>query len=227
MSPPSPPRHLSTNIPIGAEKFGGFQLSAKTACLFHRALRIDKERDARPGKMPLVSTYADLDREIRESTLTLLGETLDWEATLDCFAMLVRYAPYYHLYIPLYVQPYPQYTQLLNPLLTSPQRALHPLHALPLHPRKHAPILLRARLLPRRLQRRDLHRHSRPALRLQDVDRHIVQAQRQLRVRAPVARLPVRPRRRYVLPGDTGVRGAAAHLPRGEGRVRGRYRGEV
>ncbi|KAI2777428.1 hypothetical protein F4815DRAFT_495347 [Daldinia loculata] len=157
MSPPSPPRHLSTNIPIGAEKFGGFQLSAKTACLFHRALRIDKERDARPGKMPLVSTYADLDREIRESTLTLLGETLDWEATLDCFAMLV----------------------------------------------------------------------SRPALRLQDVDRHIVQAQRQLRVRAPVARLPVRPRRRYLLPGDTSVRGAAAHLPRGEGRVRGRYRGEV
>ncbi|KAG4216842.1 hypothetical protein PC116_g34677, partial [Phytophthora cactorum] len=96
---PSGTRHLSTNIIIGTEKFGGFQLSAKTACLFHRALRIDKERDARPGKMPLVSTYADLDREIRESTLTLLGETLDWEAMLDCFAMLVSSA-LFTLYMP-------------------------------------------------------------------------------------------------------------------------------
>ncbi|KAI1481162.1 hypothetical protein F4774DRAFT_424445 [Daldinia eschscholtzii] len=95
---PSGTRHLSTNIIIGTEKFGGFQLSAKTACLFHRALRIDKERDARPGKMPLVSTYADLDREIRESTLTLLGETLDWEAMLDCFAMLV--SALFTLYMP-------------------------------------------------------------------------------------------------------------------------------
>ncbi|KAI1662817.1 hypothetical protein F4813DRAFT_342039 [Daldinia decipiens] len=98
MSPPSLPRHLSTNILIGTEKFAGFQLSAKTACLFHRALRIDKERDARPGKMPLVSTYADLDREIRESTLTLLGETLDWEDMLDCFAMLV--SALFTLYMP-------------------------------------------------------------------------------------------------------------------------------
>ncbi|KAI0108186.1 hypothetical protein F4814DRAFT_441736 [Daldinia grandis] len=165
---PSPPRHLSTNILIGTEKFVGFQLSAKTACLFHRALRIDKQRDARPGKMPLVSTYADLDREIRESTLTLLGETLDWEPMLDCFAMLVRKQP-------------------------------TPLHG--------------ARLLPCGLERRDLHGRSGPALRVQDVDRHIVQAQRQLRVRAQVARLPVRPRRRHVLPRDTGVRGAAPHLP--------------
>ncbi|KAI0849284.1 hypothetical protein F5Y00DRAFT_269598 [Daldinia vernicosa] len=101
-SPPTsaapPPRHLSTNIVIGTEKFGSFQLSAKTACLFHRALRIDKERDARPGKMPLVSTYAELDSEIRESTLTLLGETLDWEDMLDCFAMLV--SALFTLYMP-------------------------------------------------------------------------------------------------------------------------------
>ncbi|KAI8959851.1 hypothetical protein F5Y11DRAFT_286730 [Daldinia sp. FL1419] len=110
---PSAPRHLSTNIVIGSEKFVGFQLSAKTACLFHRALRIDKERDARPGKMPLVSTYADLDREIRESTLTLLRETLDWEALLDCFAMLV--SALFTLYMPyltilessLFHQPHP------------------------------------------------------------------------------------------------------------------------
>ncbi|XXH03974.1 hypothetical protein Hte_010383 [Hypoxylon texense] len=107
--PPSPPpatagaataRYLSTGeAAIGTQKLGGFQLSAKTSCLFHRALRIDKERDARPGKMPLVETYADLDAEIRQTTLALLGQTLDWEATLDCFAMLVSalfmiYLPY-------------------------------------------------------------------------------------------------------------------------------------
>ncbi|KAI1465933.1 uncharacterized protein F4812DRAFT_89202 [Daldinia caldariorum] len=95
---PASTRHLSTNIIIGTEKFGGFQLSAKTACLFHRALHIDKERDGRPGKMPLVSTYADLDREIRDSTLTLLNDTLDWEAMLDCFAMLV--SALFTLYMP-------------------------------------------------------------------------------------------------------------------------------
>lgn len=105
--PPSPPpatattpRYLSTGAAtIGTQKLGGFQLSAKTSCLFHRALRIDKERDARPGKMPLVAAYADLDAEIRRATLALLGQTLDWEATLDCFAMLVSalfmiYLPY-------------------------------------------------------------------------------------------------------------------------------------
>ncbi|KAI1765138.1 hypothetical protein GGR53DRAFT_529943 [Hypoxylon sp. FL1150] len=105
--PPSPPpgaamtaaRHLSASAAVGTHKLGGFQLSAKSSCLFHRALRIDKERDARPGKMPLVATYADLDAEIRRTTLTLLGESLDWEATLDCFAMLVSalfmiYLPY-------------------------------------------------------------------------------------------------------------------------------------
>ncbi|KAI1778100.1 hypothetical protein F4818DRAFT_286496 [Hypoxylon cercidicola] len=105
--PPSPPaaampataRYLSTSAAIGVQKFGGFQLSAKTSCLFHRAICIDKERDARPGKMPLVASYADLDAEIRSTTLTLLGETLDWESTLDCFAMLVSalfmiYLPY-------------------------------------------------------------------------------------------------------------------------------------
>ncbi|KAI0885756.1 uncharacterized protein GGS22DRAFT_134144 [Annulohypoxylon maeteangense] len=81
-------RHLSTSVLVSREKFGGFQLSAKTATLFHRAIRIDKERAERPGKMPLVAAYADLDREIRETTLTLLNDTLDWEGALDCFAML-------------------------------------------------------------------------------------------------------------------------------------------
>ncbi|KAI0386847.1 hypothetical protein F5Y04DRAFT_242505 [Hypomontagnella monticulosa] len=98
ISPPPSTRHLSTSVVVGTEKFGGFQLSAKTATLFHRAIRIDKERDERPGKMPLVSSYADLDSEIRETTLTLLNETLDWESTLDCFAMLV--SALFILYLP-------------------------------------------------------------------------------------------------------------------------------
>ncbi|KAI1380972.1 hypothetical protein F4677DRAFT_206196 [Hypoxylon crocopeplum] len=91
VSPPtSTSRHLSTGTLVGTEKFGGFQLSAKTSCLFHRALLIDKERDNRPGKMPLVGSYADLDHEIRETTRTLLSESLNWESSLDVFAMLVR-----------------------------------------------------------------------------------------------------------------------------------------
>lgn len=90
ISPPPSTRHLSTSVLVGTEKFGGFQLSAKTATLFHRAIRIDKKRGEQPGNMPLVAEYADLDGEIRKTTLTLLNETLDWESTLDCFAMLVR-----------------------------------------------------------------------------------------------------------------------------------------
>ncbi|KAI1091003.1 hypothetical protein F5B19DRAFT_503417 [Rostrohypoxylon terebratum] len=102
--PSSPPpaavatRQLSTGVLVSAEKFGGFKLSAKTATLFHRAIRIDKERDARPGKMPLVRAYEDLDQEIRETTLTLLNDTLDWEGALDCFAMLV--SALFILYLP-------------------------------------------------------------------------------------------------------------------------------
>lgn len=90
--------HLSASAVVGTTKFGSFQLSAKSASLFHRAIRIDKERDARPGKMPLVATYADLDAEIRATTLSLLAETLDWEAALDCFAMLV--SALFTLYLP-------------------------------------------------------------------------------------------------------------------------------
>ncbi|KAI1459174.1 hypothetical protein F4805DRAFT_88113 [Annulohypoxylon moriforme] len=91
-------RHLSTSVLVSREKFGGFQLSAKTATLFHRAIQIDKERAERPGKMPLVAEYADLDKEIRETTMTLLNDTLDWEGALDCFAMLV--SALFILYLP-------------------------------------------------------------------------------------------------------------------------------
>lgn len=102
--PPSPPpapsliRYLSTSDLVGTAKFVGFQLSAKSASLFHQAILVDKERDRRPGKMPLVATYRDLDSEIRDATLTLLQQSLDWEATLDCFAMLI--AALFTLYLP-------------------------------------------------------------------------------------------------------------------------------
>ncbi|OTA85774.1 hypothetical protein M434DRAFT_159221 [Hypoxylon sp. CO27-5] len=96
--PPSIIRHLSTSDLVGTAKFAGFQLSAKSASLFHQAIRVDKERDRRPGKMPLVAAYKDLDREIRDATLTLLHDSLDWEATLDCFAMLI--AALFTLYLP-------------------------------------------------------------------------------------------------------------------------------
>lgn len=93
------PHHLlRAGVIVGKEPLGRFQLSAKSSSLFHRAIRIDKERDTRPGKMPLVATYSDLDHEIREATLTLLRETLDWESTLDCFAMLV--SALFTLYVP-------------------------------------------------------------------------------------------------------------------------------
>ncbi|KAI0137865.1 hypothetical protein F4776DRAFT_88702 [Hypoxylon sp. NC0597] len=102
-SPPPPSarsiiRHLSASDLVGTAKFAGFQLSAKSASLFHQAIRVDKERDRRPGKMPLVAAYKDLDREIRDATLTLLHDSLDWEATLDCFAMLI--AALFTLYLP-------------------------------------------------------------------------------------------------------------------------------
>ncbi|KAI2625107.1 hypothetical protein GGR54DRAFT_638000 [Hypoxylon sp. NC1633] len=116
MSPPpqqqatTTTRHLSTGTLVGGpERFGGFQLSAKTSCLFHRAIRIDKERDGRPGKMPLVASYAELDREIRETTVTLLRDTLEWESALDVFAMLI--SSLFTLYLP--------YLQIIEHTITS------------------------------------------------------------------------------------------------------------
>jgi hypothetical protein len=55
-------------------------------------LWIDKERQKEPGRGPLVSTFQDLDEEIRIATKNLLENSLDWETKLDCFAMLIRYA---------------------------------------------------------------------------------------------------------------------------------------
>ncbi|KAI0012572.1 hypothetical protein F4779DRAFT_41106 [Xylariaceae sp. FL0662B] len=99
MPGPETLRHLSTSVLVWEDKFGQFQMSAKASYLFHRALQIDKERDSRPDKMPLVASYRDLDVEIRKATLTMIEDTLHWEMALDCFAMLigslfVLYLPY-------------------------------------------------------------------------------------------------------------------------------------
>ncbi|KAI2640301.1 hypothetical protein GGS21DRAFT_537979 [Xylaria nigripes] len=82
-------RLLTTEVEVGSQELGSFQLSAKTASLFHKALWIDKERRKRPNEKPLVSTFHDLDNEIRMATKSLLGQSLDWETKLDCFAMLI------------------------------------------------------------------------------------------------------------------------------------------
>ncbi|KAJ8128879.1 hypothetical protein O1611_g4753 [Lasiodiplodia mahajangana] len=82
-------RLLTTEVEVGSQKLGSFQLSAKTASIFHRALSIDKERRKFPGEKPHMSAFNDLDTEIRMATKNLLAQSLDWETKLDCFAMLI------------------------------------------------------------------------------------------------------------------------------------------
>ncbi|KAI0875677.1 hypothetical protein GGS24DRAFT_499627 [Hypoxylon argillaceum] len=82
-------RLLTTEVEVGSQKLGSFQLSAKTASIFHRALSIDKERRKYPGEKPHMSAFNDLDTEIRMATKNLLAQSLEWETKLDCFAMLI------------------------------------------------------------------------------------------------------------------------------------------
>ncbi|KAI1350987.1 hypothetical protein F5Y01DRAFT_135438 [Xylaria sp. FL0043] len=82
-------RLLTTDVEVGSQKLGSFQLSAKAASIFHRALWIDKERRKWPSEKPLVSAFNELDSEIRIATKNLLEQSLDWETKLDCFAMLI------------------------------------------------------------------------------------------------------------------------------------------
>ncbi|TGJ81459.1 hypothetical protein E0Z10_g7307 [Xylaria hypoxylon] len=85
-------RLLTTDVEVGSQKLGSFQLSAKAASIFHRALWVDKERRKRPNEKPLVSAFNELDNEIRIATKNLLEQSLDWETKLDCFAMLIGLA---------------------------------------------------------------------------------------------------------------------------------------
>ena len=104
---------LPTSAVIGSAYMGPFQLSAKVSSLLHRALCVDKDRGAEdirewakmkgrerrkgaPSRIPGVlkvslADFASLDREVRQTSQTLLEQTVQWEAMLDCFSMLVRY----------------------------------------------------------------------------------------------------------------------------------------
>ena len=104
---------LPTSAVIGSTYMGPFQLSAKVSSLLHRALCVDKTRgvddirewakvkgrERRKGapsrttgilKVSLAD-FAGLDQEVRQTSQTLLEQTVQWEAMLDCFSMLVRY----------------------------------------------------------------------------------------------------------------------------------------
>ncbi|KAI0406451.1 hypothetical protein F4802DRAFT_96765 [Xylaria palmicola] len=117
-------RLLTTDVEVGSQKLGSFQLSAKAASIFHRALRIDKERQKWPTEKPLLSAFNDLDNEIRMATKSLLEQSLDWETKLDCFAMLigalfVLYTPFLALLedsTPAAIQSDPELTVALTAL---------------------------------------------------------------------------------------------------------------
>jgi hypothetical protein len=66
-----------------------FQLSAKVAVLLHQALQHEHYVRAKPGYIPQVNSFASLDKEIRDATFTLLGDEVNWQGALDCFAMCV------------------------------------------------------------------------------------------------------------------------------------------
>ncbi|RYP66086.1 hypothetical protein DL771_007977 [Monosporascus sp. 5C6A] len=93
----SQPRH-PISVAVGSTALTPFQLSAKTSSLLHRALQIDKERDPRPDKRPLINTFADLDGEIRQTSKALLEKIPRWETVLDCFSVLI--SALFTLYLP-------------------------------------------------------------------------------------------------------------------------------
>ncbi|ORY68808.1 uncharacterized protein BCR38DRAFT_139283 [Pseudomassariella vexata] len=97
MTPPS--RRMSIAVPINATSMESFQLSAKVASLLHRALRHEYDiRTKTPNRLPAVSLFVELDREIRSTTMALLQDDINWQAALDCFAMCV--SALFTLYLP-------------------------------------------------------------------------------------------------------------------------------
>ncbi|KAI0151224.1 hypothetical protein BJ166DRAFT_384444 [Pestalotiopsis sp. NC0098] len=96
----TPPRErLPISVTLDTHKLEQFQLSAKIACLLHRALRHEHCSRTRPGYLPPVTSFATLDSEIRAATQTLLqDDVINWQVTLDCFAMAV--SALFSLYLP-------------------------------------------------------------------------------------------------------------------------------
>ncbi|KAI0016550.1 hypothetical protein F4780DRAFT_677277 [Xylariomycetidae sp. FL0641] len=94
---PNATQNLRTSVDVGSHRLGSFQLSAKVSSLFHRALVLDKQRSSRQG--PQIRLSEELDSEVRQASAALVQQSLHWEHTLDCFAMLsstlfVLYSPY-------------------------------------------------------------------------------------------------------------------------------------
>lgn len=88
--PASPRQRLPISVAVDTQKLESFQLSAKVACLLHRALRHEHYIRTRPGYLPPVTSFSSLDGEIRAATMSLLQDDVtNWQVTLDCFAMTV------------------------------------------------------------------------------------------------------------------------------------------
>lgn len=88
--PVDPRQQLPISVAVDVDNMSTFQLSAKIACLLHRALRHEHYIRDRPGYLPPVTSFSSLDSEIRAATMELLkNDVTNWQVTLDCFAMAV------------------------------------------------------------------------------------------------------------------------------------------
>ena len=74
---------LSVDSPVDISSLEGFQVSAKAATLLHRALQHEHgARRGTLGALPHVGSFAALDQEIRQMTLALLQDSVDWRYAL-------------------------------------------------------------------------------------------------------------------------------------------------
>lgn len=74
---------LLVDSPVDISSLEGFQVSAKAATLLHRALQHEHgSRRGTSGALPHVGSFAALDQEIRQMTLALLQDSVDWRFAL-------------------------------------------------------------------------------------------------------------------------------------------------
>ena len=74
---------LSVDSPVDISSLEGFQVSGKAATLLHRALQHEHGlRGGASGALPHVASFAALDQEIRQMTLALLQDSVDWRYAL-------------------------------------------------------------------------------------------------------------------------------------------------
>ncbi|KAH8200117.1 hypothetical protein TruAng_005738 [Truncatella angustata] len=85
-------KRLPITVAVDMKQLEPFQLSAKVACLLHRALRHEHSVRSRPWDLPPVTSFSSLDSEIRAATQKLLQDDVaNWQVTLDSFAMAVSH----------------------------------------------------------------------------------------------------------------------------------------